>query len=560
MKHLSFRAVLLILALAPAGGAVAADPPRVVRPWLPADEARVRMPDGTVKKLYLAKDRTGGAVTSTDGGNTWPTPAEPGFQWASKAFLDRDGQLHGFVLKLRQEQPGRRIAVDRFLDVWHFRTAGPDRTWQKATMIEKGWNGSLVAGAVQLPGGRIVQPAQNWTPHSKPGPPTGNGYVEMLYSDDGGSTWQSSNPITSPAFDGYNGANFGACEACILVRNDNTLWALMRTQTGVLFESFSQDGAVWSEGKPTSFHSSNSPASFLRLPDNLILLVWNNCEMPDRFEGAGVYGGRDALHAAISSDDGKTWRGFREVSLYPERHQSPPKKGDRGMAYPHASLAADGKHAEVTAGHGKGRALIEIDPDWLLEKERAEDFSAGLENWTVFKSFGPAERWWRDREPGAVLVDAPEKPGAKALHLRKPDDKDADGAVWNFPAGRSGSMKMRLRFAQGQQGARINLADRFFEPADGKVDAKAVFGFSISPDGQLEGSDYRFPADRWVNVELRWNDENGSCEIFADGTPVATIPRRNNSVHGVSYLHLRSLAKTVDPAGFLLGNVRVSIQ
>ncbi len=545
---------LVLWALTPAWSE-AADAPAVLRPYA-IDEAQLRLSDGTLKKIYLARDGFGAAITSTDNGHTWSEPEKPVQRWANKVFLDRDGQMHGFLILLREGASGRKIAIDRFLDVWHFKTSGPEKKWEKGRMIQEGWNGSIVDNAVQMANGRIVQPSQDWVPGSRPGPPTGNGYAQMLYSDDGGETWKRSNKITSPVFPEFNGANFGACEPSVIIRDDGTLWSVMRTQTGFLYESSSKDGAQWSPGQASSLHSSTGPAALLKMPDRRLLIFWNNCEMPPKFEGKGVYAGRDALHAAISNDDGRTWKGFREVSLDPRRSLSPPKKGDRGVAYPYAFLSADGKRAEVSLGHGPGRVIVTVDPDWLLEKERKDDFSNGLENWSVFKAFGKAESWWRDRTAGAQLVDDAKHNGTKALHLRKPDDKDADGAVWNFPAGRSGQLDLRLKFPADHGGARIALADRFFEPTDQNAESKAIYILSIAPDGSLDHTDYKFPVDRWVDVVLKWGQQ---CEVLVEGQRVGTLPLQNPSVHGASYLHLRSTAAKPDQAGFFLGPVHVKV-
>ena len=75
--------------------------------------------------------------------------------------------------------------------------------------------------------------------------------------------------------------------------------------------------------------------------------------MPPRADGAGVYGGRDALHIAVSEDEGKTWRGFREIYLDHRRNDNPAKNGDRGTAYPLAAYTNDGRIV-VLAGQGKG--------------------------------------------------------------------------------------------------------------------------------------------------------------------------------------------------------------
>lgn len=540
--------------------ATAAEPPVVIRDD-DVEGAKLRLPNGDILKIYLDEDDMGGAIRSTDGGKTWTKPEKPVKRWATKTLLDRNGQMHGFFIILRHvNEEGNRIAIDRFLDVWHVKTSGPDKVWEKGKIIQYGWNGSIVDDAIQLPSGRIVQPSQDWVPGSRGEPPTGNGYAMTLYSDDGGQTWSRSNPITSPVYEGFNGANFGACEPTIVLLNDGRLWMLMRTQTGYLYESFSEDGATWTEGRPSVFYASTGPPSLLRMPDNRLLLFWNNCEMPPRVNGQGVYAGRDALHAAISEDDGKTWRGFREILLDPRRHQTPPERGDRGTAYPYAVVSADGRYAEATSGQGGHRVVMRIDPDWLLEKERYSDFSNGLEDWSVFKGFGPIKRWWRDRVPGPQLIADPSNPDAVVLHIRKPDDKDADGAVWNFPAGHQGRLTLRIMFREGHRGAAIALNDRFFEPTDNNADEKAIYGLMVPPSGRLADSSYTFPTDRWVQLDLAWNDAKQACQVSVDGQTVATIQQKHPTIHGVSYLHLRSTADQIDPAGFLIGSVHARVE
>ena len=100
------------------------------------------------------------------------------------------------------------------------------------------------------------------------------------------------------------------------------------------------------------------------------------------------------LERTRSVDEGKPWRGFREVYLDPVRNDTPPKRGDRGTAYPHAVEIHNGSIALVT-GQGQGRrGLIIVDPGWLSETHCEENFSGGLDGWSVFKSFGPAQGWF----------------------------------------------------------------------------------------------------------------------------------------------------------------------
>ena len=60
-----------------------------------------------------------------------------------------------------------------------------------------------------------------------------------------------------------------------------------------------------------------------RLEDGRLLFIWSNTPLPETGNTDGVwedvFTNRNAIHAAISSDDGKTWHGFRELYLDPRR-------------------------------------------------------------------------------------------------------------------------------------------------------------------------------------------------------------------------------------------------
>lgn len=386
-------------------------------------------------------------------------------------------------------------------------------------------------------------------------PPTGPSVVTCVYSDDGGTTWQRSPAkLTAPCEGGYNGGNYGACEPTVLELQDGRVWMLIRTQAGYLYESFSTDGVNWSKARPSRFPSSNSPAFPIRLADGRIVIFWNNCVMPPRVDGQGVYAGRDALHAAISDDEGKTWWGFREVYRDPTRNSSPPKTGDRGTAYPHATLTRDGKILLVSGQGENRRRRFLIDPDWLRRTSAEASFDH-LDEWHVFKGFGPAARFWRDRVAGPQLVDHPDQPGAKALHIRRPDERDADGASWNFPALGAGSLTLRLRIEKGFGGARITLADRFYDPCDDQGEQKSPFSLAIEPDGRF-GLSSRLEPGKWHTLELTWS-EFGACTVELDGKLAAVKGNPGPLPLGASYLRLRSSAANVDQAGFYVDSVHV---
>jgi len=524
----------------------------------------VTTPDGAVDMISVRtvdSNREVARRRSSDNGATWSEP-DTVLKLESEGFgdplplLTKGGELQLFWMVSRRT--GGRPGVDYFIDIWNSHSSAGQSEWSSLQRIFEGYVGSI-NGMTQLASGRIVVPFAYWVGGRPSSPPTGSNITTTVYSDDDGRSWrQSAAKLTAPCYADYNGANYGACEPTILQLADGRVWMLIRTQTGRLYESFSPDGAEWSEPKPSRFLSSDSPGWLVRLPDRRIVLLWNNCENTSRINGKGVYTNRDALHAAVSDNEGKTWHGYREICRDPFRNESPPKRGDRGTAYPYAVATGDGMILSVTGqGHGR-RNLLRIDPRWLDETEQEEDFSRGLDGWSVFTSFDEPVYWWRDRKQGARLVDHPTRNDAKCLHVRRADDKPPDGAVWNFPAGRQGRLTLSLMLGEGFAGASIALTDRFIQPTDDAGEKKVLFSLPIAPDGRLPGGT-RLETGRWRTVELAWDLEAGQCRVLIEGEQAAALAQSSDHGAGVSYLRLRSMAETIDPAGFLVERVGVQV-
>jgi sialidase-1 len=92
-----------------------------------------------------------------------------------------------------------------------------------------------------------------------------------------------------------------------VVELDNgNLLMIIRTQRGRIATSQSTDGGDhWSLASELPVQSPESPATIRRIPSTGdLLLVWNNSYSP----AAGHGGKRTPLTAAISSDQGRTWR------------------------------------------------------------------------------------------------------------------------------------------------------------------------------------------------------------------------------------------------------------
>jgi len=533
--------------------------PVIIRMGGPGRSGIVRTPDGALKTFITKDGNRNYSVISRDGGITW---GEEKFEYEGPAaflpLLDKDGEYHLFPLVQRREGEGRSPAVDYFIDIWHMKTQKGGTVWEKPKRIFKGYVGS-VNGLTQLSNGRIILPFAAWIGGRPEGPPTGANVTTFVYSDDGGNTWHKSPAeLTAPCYTDFNGSGYGACEPSTVELTDGRVYTLVRTETGLLYESYSPDGVHWQELQPSRFLSTDAPVAFLRLPDKRLLVFWNGCEKPPRVQGNGVYGGRDALHAAISGDDGKTWRGYREVYLDPTRNDPPQRFGDRGTAYPFAYLGQQGK-VIVATGQGRSDARIMFDPDWLLETSRRDDFSQGLESWSVFKSIGPASRWWRNRVQGAVLVDHPDKPGAQALHIRRPDENDGDGAIWNFPMGRKGDLRMRIKLQEGFGGAVISLLDRFFDPQDANGDTDAVYSLRLTSEGNISLQN-RLETGRWYDLRFQWDLPKRTCVVAVDGKPTVWLKPSYRQAPGVNYLRFRSTAPVPDPAGMLVEYVEVDVE
>ena len=524
--------------------------------------AAVTFPDGTMESYF--RRAIGGHLSifrtrSTDNGPTWSAPEVVTHlsveNWGGPMpLLAQDGELHFVLPKARGT--GRKIAIDRFIDLWHVGSTDGRTKWSEPKLVYEGYCGSL-QGVYQLKSGRILVPFADWTPGVPTAPPRGPEVVICMYSDDKGQTWKRSPAkLTSPCHDGFNGANYGACEPCLIELKDGRVWMLIRTQAGFMYESFSNDGVEWSPAAPSRFHSSNSPAFQVRLNDGRLVVLWNNCDHCPRVGKDGVYSGRDALHAAISDDDGKTWRGFREVYRDPTRNASPPKSGDRGTAYPHATVAKDGKVLLVSGQGASLRRRFLMDPEWLLETSQSENF-ANLDAWHLYKGFGPPKGWWRDRVQGPELIVHPDKPDAKVLHVRRPDERDADGAVWNFPAAKKGELTLRILAQKGFSGAQVSLSDFMLDPCDATAVSRANYTLAISPDGKL-GDGGTLQLGKWHALKFAWDD--GTCAVSVDDKPAAKLALKNFAPDGVSYLRLRSNAAAVDTAGFLVESVNMPVK
>lgn len=509
-----------------------------------------------VLESYLIKSDGAGGYSET------PQPNGPAPLQTERMMVcvipDKNGGMHAFFYG---SLPDTKILETGHMSPFHTRTDADLTKWGVPKLILPAFVGSLMPqAATQMNNGRLVLAFGDRIQGSKRGDPFGQYEIVSMYSDDQGETWSEPNRmrIEKPADYDWLVRYNGPGEPSVITLKDGRVWMVLRTPAGKFYESFSEDGAAWTKPAPSSIYSSDSPCALLRLPGGALLLLWNNsshaayCDL-----GQIVYGGRDALSAAISHDDGKTWGGFRDVYIDPYRNQTPPAEGDRGTAYPRAGVLPDGK-VEIITGQHLSRARLLLDPRWLEEKQASDDFAKGLGQWQTWKAFGPSKRMWRDRKEGAALAAHPDMPDKNILHVRRPEGEGPDGAVWNFPAGREGELRLRLRLPAGSSGVEIALNDRFFDPADPKGTQSAQLMTKVAADNEEAGR-ISLSADQWHDVTLRWNLEKKTASVTVDDRAPIDVPLANESLHGPCYLRLRSTADSTDPAGCLVEKVSVAL-
>jgi len=258
-----------------------------------------------------------------------------------------------------------------------------------------------------------------------------------------------------------------------------------------------------------------------------------------------AYGARYVLHGAISKDDGRTWRGFRELLRDPYRNEPIEFHADYGWSYSFPTLTAKGNVLFTNwVQTGRVRSFTLFDPSWLYETNQQTDFSKGIDDWTVFGS------------RGVGLEAAPDGVSGRVLAIRKADPDWPAAAVWNFPVGAKGTLKLSLMLKSGFAGANLGLTDHYSVPWDDEDRFFNVFNLPIASDGQILPG-VKIESGKWHDVELAWNLDGRKCTVSLDGRSVGTL-QDNRRSEGINYLRLHTTADQSD-AGLLLRRVAADV-
>lgn len=319
--------------------------------------------------------RQGPFVTTADGGilcvdaqNAWHS-ADEGVTWqsyplfgdASRYQVSNERALlrtrQGVViaawmnLKERSTTPGFKWGgpPEEFrqwiLPTYVCRSLDEGRTWEHPIKLNTPWCG-CIHSMIETRDGRIVLVGQEVSPEWR--------HVTVMFvSDDQGLTWQRSNILD---YGRGRHDHAGSIEGTVIERQDGTLYELLRTEAGFLYEATSGDGGLtWENLRQSQVRSVTCCAQMGRLADGRVVLLWNH---PPRHQPNNPHS-REELSIAFSEDDARTWS---QPIVVAARYDLPsgPEATIRRVSYPYLYERKPGE-LWITTMQGNLRMKIALD-------------------------------------------------------------------------------------------------------------------------------------------------------------------------------------------------------
>ena len=187
----------------------------------------------------------------------------------------------------------------------------------------------------QLPSGRILVPMYS----------DGYSYGIMAISDDGGATWTASEPIVGA----------GCIQPSVVRKNDGTLVAYLRDNgpapKRAMISTSKDDGVSWTLAKDSELFNPGTSIEVIRLQNGHWLGVYNDLER-----------GRYSLVAALSDDEGATWKWKRHLE------GNPAKEINSQYHYPSVMQAKDGAiHVTYSFFVPEGKSIkhVRLNEEWV---------------------------------------------------------------------------------------------------------------------------------------------------------------------------------------------------
>jgi len=246
------------------------------------------------------------ALRSSDEGRTWSSAAlfaEPEkFNVSNERALLRTREgviISAWMNGAERRQPKgwhwgeKDVGWREFvLPTYTCRSVDDGKTWETPVKLSEPWCG-CIHSLIQMRSGRIVLVGQEIIPQWRHA-------TVMFVSDDLGKTWRRGDML-----DYGIGAHdhAGSIEGSVIERKDNSLYLLLRTESGWLWEAMSRDGLKWEGLKQSQIKSVTCCPQMGRLADGRIALLWN--APPRHLLSNGT--SRAELSLAFSDDEARSW-------------------------------------------------------------------------------------------------------------------------------------------------------------------------------------------------------------------------------------------------------------
>lgn len=182
--------------------------------------------------------------------------------------------------------------TDFILPTYTSRSTDDGKTWETPVKLSAPWCG-CIHSLIQMKSGRIVLVGQEIIPQWRHA-------TVMWASDDLGKTWQRGD-VLDYGIGAHDHA--GSIEGSVIERKDGSLYLLLRTESGFLWEATSRDGLKWDGLKQTTIKSVTCCPQLARLADGRIALLWNAPPRHDPGSGSS----RSELSLAFSEDETASW-------------------------------------------------------------------------------------------------------------------------------------------------------------------------------------------------------------------------------------------------------------
>ena len=249
---------------------------------------------------------THNTLRSDDEGRTWKTSTM--FEGPAKFAVSNERALlrtrEGVILSAWMNGAERQAPkiwhwgekdvqwTDFILPTYTSRSTDDGKTWEKPVKLSDPWCG-CIHSLIQMRSGRIVLVGQEIIPQWRHA-------TVMWASDDLGKTWQRGD-VLDYGIGAHDHA--GSIEGSVIERKDGSLYLLLRTESGFLWEATSRDGLKWEGLKQTTIQSVTCCPQMARLADGRIALLWNAPPRHDPSSGSS----RSELSLAFSEDETVSW-------------------------------------------------------------------------------------------------------------------------------------------------------------------------------------------------------------------------------------------------------------